>query len=258
MKRIVLIHWNSDEAEERAGALRAAGYDVSCHTDSRANPRSLREDPPDAYVIDLRRIPSQGREIGGWLRRQKTTRHVPLVFIEGDPEKTDRARALLPDATFSPWDSIVGALGDAAATPVENPIVPGTMDAYAGVPLGKKLGIREGASIALVGAPEGFEERIEGLPSGATFVDESADGADVILLFVTSLAALDSEFATTAARLAGGGRLWICWPKKASGVESDLSETGVRAYGLERSFIDYKIASIDETWSGLCFARRKS
>jgi len=68
MKRVVLVHWSAEEAAERAARLREAGYDVSCHSDPRADPRFLREGPPDAFAIDLARIPSQGREIGGWLR----------------------------------------------------------------------------------------------------------------------------------------------------------------------------------------------
>jgi hypothetical protein len=58
-------------------------------------------------------------------------------------------------------------------------------------------------------------------------------------------------------KLAAGGRLWLIWPKKASGIQSDLSQTVVRKFGLEREFVDYKISAIDETWSGLCFARRE-
>ena len=114
----MFVHWNADEVEKRAGRLRQASYEVSCHSDPRANPRSLNDDPPDAFVIDLARIPSQGHEIGGWL--------------------------------------------------------------------------------------------------------------------------------------------WIVWPKKASGVDSDLSQRAMRALGLARGFGDYKVASIDATWSALCCARRQN
>jgi CheY-like chemotaxis protein len=256
MKRVVLIHWNAGEAAERAARLHEAGYDVSCHSDSRANPRSLRDDPPDAFVVDLRRIPSQGRELGGWLRRQKATRDVPLVFVEGDLEKTSRVRALLPDATFTSWEDVAAKLADAIERPPEEPVVPGTMDAYSSVPLAKKLGITAGSIVALIHAPSGFEETMGGLPDGATILGDAEGTAGVVLLFVTAAAGLELGFLKAAGRLSGDGRLWIVWPKKASGTASNLSQTVVRAFGLARGFVDYKIASIDETWSGLCFARR--
>jgi hypothetical protein len=80
--------------------------------------------------------------------------------------------------------------------------------------------------------------------------------ADLLLLFAKSEAELAEAFVEASAALADGGKLWICWPKKASCVESDLSQTVVRAFGLARGFVDYKISAIDETWSALCFARR--
>jgi len=258
MKRVVLVHWNAEEAEERAARLREAGCDVFCHSDSRANPRSLRDDPPDAFVIDLTRMPSQGREIGGWLRRQKATRAVPLVFVNGDPEKTARVRALLPDATFTLWNEIAASLADAIDRPPEEPVVPGTMDAYSNVPLAKKLGIVAGVAIAMIHAPSGFERTLTDLPVGSVVLGDAEGAADVVLLFETSVGGLEVDFADATARLGMGGRLWIVWPKKASRVASNLSQTVVRAFGLEHGFVDYKIASIDETWSGLCFARRAS
>jgi CheY-like chemotaxis protein len=257
MKRVVLVHWNAEEADERAARLREAGYDVSCHSDSRADPRSLRRGRPDAFIIDLARVPSQGRELGGWLRRQKATRNVPLVFIEGDPEKTQRVRDLLPDAAFTSWADIEARLADAIATPLARPIVPGAMDAYANVPLVQKLGITTGSLVALIHAPCGFEKTMGDLPDGAAVLLDGTEPADVILLFEMSVAALEGDFAATLARLNEAGRLWIVWPKATSGVVSDLSQTVVRAFGLARGLVDYKIASIDEAWSGLCFARRQ-
>lgn len=258
MKRVVLVHWNAEEADERAARLREAGYNVSCHSDARANPGPLREDPPDAFVVDLTRIPSQGREIGAWLRRQKATRNVPLVFVEGEPEKTARVRALVPDATFASWEEIVTSLADAIDRPPEQPVVPGTMDAYSNVPLAKKLGIISSSAVALIHAPSGFEKMLADLPDGPAVLDDAEATADVILLFATSVDGLETGFADAAARLNTGGRLWIAWPKKASSVASDLSQIVVRSFGLARGFVDYKIVSIDETWSGLCFARRRA
>jgi CheY-like chemotaxis protein len=258
MKRVVLVHWNVGAAEAKAKVLRAAGYDVAVFSDQRANPRGLCDGPPDAFLIDLGRTPSHGRELAGWLRRQKATRHVPIVFIEGDPDKTERVRAFLPDATFTTWDAVVEVLPAVIARPPKDPIVPGAMDAYAGTSLPKKLGIMKGPLVALIGAPEGFEEELTDLPADVRLVRDLDGAPNVVLLFVRSQAEFEAAFPDAAKRLAKGGKLWICWPKKASGVESDLTQKVVRAFGLARQFVDYKISSIDETWSGLCFARRKA
>jgi CheY-like chemotaxis protein len=258
MRRIVLIHWNPEEAELNARPLREANYDVSCYSDTRANPSSLREAPPDAYVIDLHRLPSQGREIGGWLRRQKPTRHVPLVFVKGDPDKTARVRTLLPDATYASWDGIVRAVGEAIAHPPPSPVVPGAMDAYRGVPLAQRLGIGDGTSVVALGSPDGVETVLAELQDETALVSREADRASVVLWFVISQDELAAGFTGVVSHVDMGGRLWIAWPKKASGVGSDLSQTVVRAFGLKRGLVDYKIVSIDKTWSGLCFARRPS
>jgi CheY-like chemotaxis protein len=256
MQRVVLVSWDVAEAEARAGSLRRDGFDAAVHSDRRANPRVLAADPPDVFLIDLGRSPSQGRELGGWLRRNRSTRSVPLVFVGGEPEKTEKVRALLPDATFTTWENAADALARAIAAPPADPAVPGAMDAYAGAPLVRKLGIQEANRIGLIDAPDGFADLLTGLPEGTSVGRGVAKRPDVVLLFVRTQEELDRAFLDAAKGLANGGKLWICWPKKASGVASDLSQQAVRAFGLARGFVDYKIASIDGTWSGLCFARR--
>jgi len=256
MTRVTLVHWNAEEADERADVLCQAGYDVSCHTDARAQPKALREAPPDAFVIDLHRVPSQGRELGGWLRRQPPTRAVPIVFIEGDADKTARVRALLPDAAYASWDNVVDTLAAAIAAPPEAPRVPGGMDAYQGVPLPERLGIRAGESVALCNAPADVEAPIRPLPDGVSLTRCAGKPCRVVLWFETSIAGLEQGLSDAVSQLAEGGRLWILWPKKASGRDSDLSQAVVRAFGLQRGLVDYKIVSFDATWSGLCFARR--
>ena len=266
MSRVVLVHWNAAEAEVRVAGLRIAGYNVACHCDPKANPRELLADPPNAFVIDLARLPSQGRELGAFLRRSPAARHIPLVFLEGDPAKTDRVRALLPDATFTTWDRVLGDLPAALSVPPADPVVPGAMDAYAGASLPKKLGVKTGSRILLVGAPRGFETALDALPAGAHADRRSSEPVDIVLLFVTSRARLAAGLRDAETRVRDGGRLWILWPraagrrKHAPTTASDISEltqSAVRAHGLSRGWVDYKVSSIDETWAGLCFARRK-
>lgn len=255
MKRVALVHWNAAEAEDRARMLRRPGLDIVVHSDPRAHPRAIAAAAPDVVVIDLARIPSQGRELAGWLRRNASTRRTPIVFVEGDPEKTARARALLPDAVFVPRSELASALEQPAREPSAAPVVPGGMDAYAGHPLPRKLGIRGSSRVVLCNGPEGFEAAL-GLPDNAA-VSRTARSGDVVLLFVESGVELARRFDRAASRVVDNGRLWIAWPKRSARPRGDLTQNAVRAHGLERGWVDYKIASIDETWSGLCFARRK-
>jgi hypothetical protein len=130
------------------------------------------------------------------------------------------------------------------------------MAGYSGTPLPKKLGIREGASVALLGAPDGFAALLDPLPAAVTFVADAATRLDVALLFTTALADLRERFAPTAARLEPSGGLWVAWPKRASGVPTDVTENLVREIGLAAGLVDNKVCAIDDTWSGLRFVVR--
>ncbi|HWQ54315.1 MAG TPA: hypothetical protein VN442_11560 [Bryobacteraceae bacterium] len=260
MPRVVLVHWKATEAEERAAVLRGAGYGVSVLVPgSGADLAGLRREPPDAIVIDLSRLPSQGRAVAFDLRRAKAGRTVPIVFAGGEPDKVARTRELLPDAVYAEWDGIAEALTRAFAHPpaVAAPIPAGAMPGYSGTPLVKKLGIRAGTTVVLLGAPGNFEAALAGLPEGVRLVRQARGAPTTILLFVRSKAELERRFPAAAGALAEGGRLWLVWPKQASGVRSDLTEIVVRAFGLAEGWVDYKICAVDETWSGLLFARRR-
>jgi hypothetical protein len=122
---------------------------------------------------------------------------------------------------------------------------------YSGTPLPQKLGIKPGHRVALVGAPRGFA--IEGLPAGAGARNGLGGPRplDVVLSFVTTRARLGPAIATAVRRLDPAGGLWICWPKKASGVTSDVTEDRVREVALAAGLVDNKVCAIDQTWSGL-------
>jgi len=260
MHRIQLIHWNAAEATERANRLQTLGYDVTC--DLPAGPaflRALADDPPTAVVIDLSRLPSQGRDIAVNLRMQASTRFVPLLFVGGDPAKVARIHELLPDAAYTSWDEIGAALAGAIAAPPVDPIVPGSaFAAYAGRPLAGKLGIKAKSTVALAGPPPDFRAALGQLPDRVELVDiGNLPGlADLVIWFVRSTGELERDMAGMAARL-GQGALWIAWPKKGSALATDLSQQRVRAVGLAAGLVDYKICAIDGTWSALLFRRRK-
>lgn len=257
MPRVALIHWRDPEIEAHAAALIAAGFDVSLFSpDGAKGLAPLLADLPAAIVIDLDRLPSRGSAAGTYVRQRKATRHLPLLFAGGTAEKVEATRELLPDATFTPWSCLTRALRKALASPgPEAPVVPVTMAGYSGTLLPKKLGIRPGSTVLLLDAPKGFEATLGALPDGARLTRRAAAG-DVVVLFVSSSAALEKRFPAAIAALAQNGKLWIAWPKKASGVATDVTDAVVRAFGLERGLVDFKVCAIDATWSGLCFARR--
>ena len=130
------------------------------------------------------------------------------------------------------------------------------MAGYSGTPLPKKLGIKAGSRIALVNAPKDFDSELGELPDNVEFVKRPTKSLDIILFFVSNERALVRDFAKLAATVTANGMIWIAWPKKSSGVVTDLSEQRVRQIGLDGGLVDVKVCAIDETWSGLKFVYR--
>jgi hypothetical protein len=121
--------------------------------------------------------------------------------------------------------------------------------------LATKLGIKVGTRALLVGRPAGWV--LPEPPATSTIhAKPSPDPYDVVLLFCPDHATLSRRFVPLTARLTVAGALWVAWPKKASGVATDLTENAVREFGLDHGLVDVKIAAIDATWSGLKFVRR--
>lgn len=130
------------------------------------------------------------------------------------------------------------------------------MAGYSGTPLPQKLGIKSGARVALVRAPDGFEKALRPLPANVTLRDQARGAQDVVVFFVTRRAELERRFATLARAVAPAGGLWIAWPKKTAYVATDLSENLVRELGLDNGLVDNKVCAVDEIWSGLRFVYR--
>jgi len=128
---------------------------------------------------------------------------------------------------------------------------------YSGTPLPKKLEIKDGTRVALVGAPADFSRTLGALPPGAKLQRGLAAPRDLTIWFVTSRKQLEGDLRrNTPAK--GEGSLWIAWPKKASGVKTDLTEDVLREVILPHGLVDRKVCAIDHTWSGLLFSWRKS
>ena len=120
---------------------------------------------------------------------------------------------------------------------------------YSGTPLPRKLGIKPGHRVALLGAPDGFE--LAGLPEDVSVKRRAGGKADVILTFHTSRAELERRLPALRALMEPAAGLWIAWPKRASKVETDITEDVLREIALPTGLVDNKVCAVDETWSGL-------
>jgi hypothetical protein len=133
---------------------------------------------------------------------------------------------------------------------------------YSGTPLAKKLGIRPGFSLALVNPPDGFVDLLSDLPADVkpTTSLRTRSPINIIILFTVRRTDLEKRFARASGRLSAepGSGLWIAWPKKSSGVPTDITEDTLREVGLPSGLVDNKVCAIDDTWSGLRFVHRRA
>jgi hypothetical protein len=122
---------------------------------------------------------------------------------------------------------------------------------YSGSPLTKKLGIKEGHRVAFPGAPSEFAGLLGELPDGVRVRSRVAGPLDVIVYFTKSCGELERRLPALRRAMDPAAGLWIAWPKRASGVETDMTENVARELGLANRLVDNKVCAIDETWSGL-------
>jgi hypothetical protein len=253
MARVRVVHWNATEAAPLLNTLHAAGhqadYDESLHP---GGYRAIRDCPPDAIVIDLSRLPSHGREVATFFRGRKATQHIPIVFVNGAPEKVEAIRRVLPDAVYAPGSRVRSALREALAQRPAKPVVPAQMmDRYASRTLAQKLGIGKDSNVALIDPPRNYAKAIGELPSGADLREAPCAPCPVTLWFVHDAAGC-LEGMPRMRQLAARTRLWILRQKGGSISQRFLRESAA-AVGL----VDYKICAADESWSAMLFARRR-
>src|SRR5271170_5399082 len=129
------------------------------------------------------------------------------------------------------------------------------MPGYSGTPLPKKLGIKDGFRVRLANAPAEVRAELRG-PLAECDVVEQGDKLDFVMMFTKSRVELRKEFSRLAKELAPAGMLWVSWPKKSSGVATDVDENVVRGIGLAAGLVDVKVCAVTEVWSGLKFVRR--
>jgi hypothetical protein len=260
MPRLRLFHWKAAEAAPLVDYLRSLGYEVDYR--EKWTPeigRAIKASPPAAILIDLSRLPSHGREIATYLRGNKITRVIPIVFLDGAADKVEAVRKTLPDAVYTVTGRLRTALRQAIARKPENPVVPAQMmDRYAARTAAQKLGIAANSSVALFDAPRNYAQVIGGLPPDVTLEEEPGRACAVTLWFVRHAQTYQSALPRMRGK-AAGTKFWILWPKlkKTSALNNDtISENIVREFAIDAGLVDYKICSVDATWSALCFAQK--
>jgi hypothetical protein len=129
------------------------------------------------------------------------------------------------------------------------------MPGYSGTPLPKKLGIKNGFRAYFVNLPKEVEAELQESITRCEIVAK-ASSLDFAMIFVSKKSGLPAEFKRLARALTPAGMLWVSWPKKSSGVASDLNENMVRETGLDAGLVDVKVCAVSEIWSGLKFVRR--
>ncbi|HEX2241164.1 MAG TPA: DUF3052 domain-containing protein [Actinomycetota bacterium] len=127
---------------------------------------------------------------------------------------------------------------------------------YSATPLSKKLGIKDGMRVSLVGEPDEFPARLEPLPPGVKFLERATQPLDVIIHFTRFQSRLEKRFPILAKNLDYAGGLWIAYPKKSSDLETDLTFESVQRIGLDNGLVDNKSIAVDDDWSAVRFVYR--
>lgn len=255
--RVCLLHWNDKERLERISQLALNGVEVLGGIN--AGPqfaKALEAAKPDAVVIDLSRLPSQGRDLGIMIRARAGTRQIPIVFVEGAEEKVTAIRGLLPDAEFTHWAQIMPVLKRVVNANDKSFMAQSSVfAAYSQKPLATKLGIKPGSRVCLIGESESLLGGSDDLPAGVSVITEIVNDADLYLWCLGSQAELSENLGLIKAQVKHSPS-WVGWPKKAAGSGSDLNQGVVREQCMAVGMVDYKICSINEKWSALLFAWR--
>lgn len=181
-----------------------------------------------------------------------------MVFAGGVEEKVAVAREELPDAFFAPWKNAVPAIRKALKAPRADPLKPRPyMERDAGSGLARKLGLQSGVSCALLSAPEGFEETIDGLPEDFAFQSKISANTKLVVWFVRTSAEMVFAAERASLHMPAGASVWIIYPKRSGSLRCDFVATDVREAALALGLVDYKICAVDKDWTGMKFARRK-
>ena len=258
MKTIKLISWHED-VKTKAAALKQPGARIDTAPLIRLSGAvgELARLNPAVLVLDLDKLPSHSREIALVLRSSKSARHIPVLFAcGGAPKKTVRIRTENPNGIFVQWPEAPQALAVLLRQPPSTPPAMPPRD-FSTTPLPKKLGIHANMQIALIAAPDAFQELLGDLPENATITTRITPKTALALCFVRSLNDLAATLDLLTVRLPKQASVWIVHPKRAGKYHVDFNQNHVRDHTLAVGLVDYKVCSIDADWSALKFAWRK-
>ncbi len=257
MKTIKLLSWHDDVAK-KAASLKHPGLriDAAPLIKTSGLVGELAHLNPAALVLDLDKRPSHLREIALAIRSSKSAHHIPILFAGGLPEKMDRIRSENPDATYTTWSDASKALAALLQHPAPIPAIAPPRD-FSATPLPKKLGIDTDMQIALIAAPDGFEELLGDLPDNTALITRITPKTNLALCFIRSLEDLEATLDLLTLRLPKQASVWIIHPKRTPKHHVDFNQNHVRDAALATGLVDYKVCSIDADWSALKFAHRK-
>ena len=273
MRTVKLLSWHEDLPAKTARLAKAKlPVDATPLVRTSAVVGELAALNPAALVLDLDRLPSNSREIALMLRASKSARHIPILLAgtlaagpAGElPEKYARLRTELPDLPYAVWPKAAAALAKLLKEPKTAPHIVPAPRMYTAT-LAQKLGVFSTSAkadlklrrVALVAAPDGFTELLGDLPETVSFGTRILDATDLAVCFIRSLDDLRAVLDMLTLHLPEKASVWIAYPKCAAHPHLDFNENDVRNPGLAAGLVDYKICSIDKTWSGIKFAWRK-
>lgn len=262
MAKLLVVHWRPAEAEEGMALLRKAGHAVEVYSEQGGTGLGrFKEGPPCAVVISLERLPSHGRTMGHWFRTTKATAHVPLVFVGGAEEKVEAARAMFADAVFTPWSRVRSSVKEALRTP--QVAMPSSQCSTKEV--WQKLEVKPGDRLLQLHGPTHLKPILGAtLPADVKLTRRSGASAkapkevDLVLLFAERLQDIKHGFPIATAATPGRRPLWICWPKKTSSIQTDVTQAAVMAFARGSGWTDTKVCRIDDDWSGHMFRRKRT
>jgi hypothetical protein len=257
MKTVKLLSWHED-ITTKAASLKRRGLkiDAAPLIKNSGVVGELAHLNPAALVLDLDKLPSHSREIALALRSSKSAHHIPILFAGGLPEKLERIRAENPEANYTSWSEAPRALTSLLLHPPAVPAIAPHRD-FSTTPLLKKLGIDSSMEVAIIAAPDGFEELLGDLPEKTVLLSRLRPTTSLALCFIRSLADLASTLDLLALRLPRQASVWIIHPKRTGKHHVDFNQNHVRDESLAAGLVDYKVCSINGDWSALNFAWRK-
>ena len=253
MPRVRLFHWRAEEAQTLVAALRAGGYTVDYPSDrADGSFRKLREGPlPAAIVIDLTRLPSHGRHVAAEIRATKSIRHIPIVFVDGDPEKSSVSGRIFR-MLYTSRSRLVSALK--RVKPLADPVAPPRMMDRTDRTTAEKLGIKAGGRVALIDPPADYLRVLGKLPKDASVEEEPEETLPLTLWFVRDPDGYAAALPDMRRR-ATKTRIWVIYPKGRPA--SGLTQGFIREAALSVGLVDYKVCSVNDVWTGLLFTRKK-